>query len=46
MLRQLNLLYKQHDLFRSTLLRLEEETPSGGAFARHFGSLDFAFQQL
>ncbi|MEQ8785081.1 MAG: recombinase family protein [Pirellulaceae bacterium] len=46
MLRQLNALYQQHGLFRSSLLRLDDRTPSAGSYARHFGSLDFAFQQL
>ncbi len=46
MLRQLNSLYTKHELIRSSLLRLDEESPTAGTFARHFGSLDFAFQQL
>lgn len=46
MLRQLDTLYKSHGVFRSTLLRSQDEAPCAGTFARHFGSLDFAFQEL
>jgi DNA invertase Pin-like site-specific DNA recombinase len=46
LLGQLDSLYQHHGLFRSSLLRLEQEMPRAATFARHFGSLDFAFQQL
>ena len=46
MLRQLNALYKKHGLLRSSMLRLEDEMPCAGTFAHHFGSLDFAVQNL
>jgi hypothetical protein len=46
MLRQLNALYMKHGVFRSSLLRLQEESPSAGTYTKHFGSLDFAFQNL
>jgi DNA invertase Pin-like site-specific DNA recombinase len=46
MLRQLNSLYTKHDMFRSSLLRLDDQMPGAGTYARQFGSLDFAFQQL
>lgn len=46
MLEQLKALYQRYGLFYSSLLRIDEEAPSAGAYARHFGSLDLAFQQL
>jgi len=46
MLGQLDDLCKQHGLFRSSLLRTDEAIPAAGTYARHFGSLDFAFQQM
>jgi hypothetical protein len=46
MLRQLHALYETHGVWRPSLLRLDEQTPSAGAYARQFGSLDFAFQNL
>jgi len=46
MLGQLDSLCQEHGLFRSSLLRLDDDIPTAATFARHFGSLDFAFQQL
>ena len=46
MLEQLSTLYQQHGVFRSSLLRCQEDLPSAGTYARHFGSLDLAFQQM
>jgi hypothetical protein len=46
MLGQLSDLYQQHGVFRSSLLRLQEDLPSAGTYARQFGSWDQAFQQL
>ena len=46
MLEQLNQLYQQYGVFRSSLLRTNDELPKAGTYARHFGSLDLAFQQL
>jgi hypothetical protein len=46
MLGQLNALYKQYGVFRSSLLRLDEDFPGVGTYARHFGSWDESFQQL
>lgn len=46
MLGQLNALYKQYGVFRSSLLRLHEDLPSAGTYAHHFGSWDESFQQL
>lgn len=46
MLRQLDALYKQYGVFRSSLLRLQEDMPTAGTYAKHFGSWDQAFQSL
>jgi DNA invertase Pin-like site-specific DNA recombinase len=46
MLEQLDALYRAHGLHRSSLLKLVDNSPSAAAYARRFGSLDFAFQQL
>ena len=46
MLRELGSLYNEHGLFCPSLLRLNPELPKPGTYARAFGSLDFAFQQL
>ncbi len=46
MLRQLNALYEKHGMFRSSLLRQQEETPCSATYSNQFGSLDLAFQQL
>ena len=46
MLEQLNALYQQYGVFRSSLLRNHEELASAGTYASHFGSLDLAFQQM
>ncbi len=46
MLGRLDTLYKQYGMFRSSLLRLQEDLPSAGTYARHFGSWDESFQQL
>jgi DNA invertase Pin-like site-specific DNA recombinase len=46
MLGQLDALYKQYGVFRSSLLQLREDLPSAGTYARHFGSWDESFQQL
>jgi hypothetical protein len=46
MLGQLRDLYKHYGVFRSSLLRLQEDLPKAGAYARQFGSWDQAFQQL
>ena len=46
MLKQLDELYKQFGLLRSSLLRKQAETPSAATYSSRFGSLDSAFQQL
>lgn len=46
MLGQLQSLYKQYGVFRSSLLQLQEDLPSAGTYTRHFGSWDESFQQL
>lgn len=46
MLAQLNSLYRRYGVFRSSLLRLDDEFPGAATFTRHFGSFDMAFQQL
>lgn len=46
LLGQLKTLYHQYGVVRSSLLRLDDEMPTAGTYARHFGSLDLAFQQL
>jgi hypothetical protein len=46
MLREIQSLYQDFGLFRSSLLRLKPDLPKAGTIARRFGSLDFAFQQL
>jgi len=46
MLRQLDALYQRHGLYCPSLLRCQDEAPGGSAYARTFGSLDFAFQAL
>jgi DNA invertase Pin-like site-specific DNA recombinase len=46
MLGRLDALYKQYGMLRSSLLRLQADLPSAGAYARHFGSWDESFQQL
>ncbi len=46
LLGQLDTLYKQYGVFRSTLLRTDDDFASPSTYAHHFGSLDLAFQQL
>ena len=46
MLQRLDEVYKQYGVLQSSLLRLQESAPRAAAYARRFGSLDFAFQQL
>jgi hypothetical protein len=46
MLGQLHAVYQQYGVLRSSLLRLQEEMPAAATFARHFGTLDAAFQRL
>ena len=46
MLRMLDMLYRSHGMLRPGLLRLGEEYPSAGGYAKEFGSLDSAFQKL
>jgi DNA invertase Pin-like site-specific DNA recombinase len=46
MINQLELLWKQYGLLRSSLLRQHVEAPSATTYAHRFGSLDLAFQQL
>ena len=46
LLGQLRDVYKQYGVFRSSLLRLQEDMPKAGTYARQFGSWDQAFQQL
>lgn len=46
MLAQLDTLYRDHGVFRTSLLRLSDELPTVGTFTRHFGSWDEAFQRL
>jgi len=46
MLGQLDALYKQYGVFRSSLLRLLEDAPAPATFARRFEGLDSAFQQM
>ena len=46
MLGQLRDVYQQYGVFRSSLLRLQEDMPKAGTYARQFGSWDQAFQQL
>ena len=46
MLEQLEALYQAHGLLPSSLLRLQDDLPTPSAYARRFGSLDFAFQQM
>lgn len=46
LLRQLQMLHEQYGLVSSSLLRLDEKMPRPATYARHFGSLDFAFQML
>jgi hypothetical protein len=46
MLGSLDALLQQYGLCHRSLFELEKEIPSPGTFARHFGSLDGAFQQL
>ena len=46
MLGQLSNLYKHYGVYRSSLLRLHEDMPTAGTYARSFGSWDQAFQQM
>lgn len=46
MLAELDSLYKQYGVLRSSLLRLNEELPASSTFAKHFGSWDESFQEL
>jgi hypothetical protein len=45
-LQQLDALYQEHGLFRTSLLRSRDDLPKPGSISRRFGSLDMAFQQL
>ncbi len=46
MLNQLQSLYKQFGMTRSTLTRTQPDMPSAASYARQFGSWDQAFQKL
>jgi len=46
MLGQLGELYQRHGLLQASLLRSLDDGPCAATFARRFGSLDLAFQQL
>ena len=46
LLAQLDSLYQEYGVFRSSLLRLQDDLPPATAYGRCFGSLDLAFQQL
>ncbi len=46
MLGQLDALYSKYGVFRSSLLKLQEDAPAAATFARRFGGLDLAFQQM
>ena len=46
MISQLESLYRRYGLFRSSLLRVLEDAPAPATFARRFGGLDLAFQQM
>lgn len=46
MLEHLQALHHKYGLVRSSLLRLDDQMPTAGTLARHFGALDLAFQQL
>jgi hypothetical protein len=46
MLEQLRTVYEQYGMFRSSILRLHENVPTAGTYAKHFGTWDNAFQSL
>lgn len=46
MLEQLRAIHKQYGIFRSSLLRLQEDAPSTATYAKHFGTWDNAIQNL
>ncbi len=46
MLRQLNGIYQEYGLVRPSQLKSQDDIPGPSTFAKHFGSLDLAFQQM
>lgn len=46
MLAQLERLLQEHTLLRPSLIRFDSEAPSPAAYAKHFVSLDAAYQQV
>jgi hypothetical protein len=46
MLQHLERLYREHGFLRASILRADGEAPSPSTYARHFASLDAAYQQV
>lgn len=46
MLAQLERLLREHDFLRPSLLRTDSEAPAAATYAKHFLSLDSAYQQI